>query len=602
MSTDPRPKQGLIDGGTEALGAAPVAPGVRAPADDPSQARKATGARLSAGHAYRLVGPPGCGKTTALATVWVPKAVERFGPEAVVVCSLTKSAAHEIASRNLSIPRESVGTLHSLALRSLGRPKIAQDDALIAEWNAECAPLHRLSCGSATVDNVKTERVDGAKGDKLMELCEQHRHRLTPRSHWPSKATGFFDKWEAWKHEHEVVDFTDLIEMAVDQSHHAPGDPAVLLVDEAQDLSSLEMGLVKHWGARCEFFVLAGDGDQSIYGWRGADAEAFLSTEVPDDHVYPLTQSYRVPRAVQAYAARWIDKVSKRYPSEYKPKDEPGECRIDRGMSMRKLPRMIREVEADLARGESVMLLATCSYMINSLIKELRTKGIAFHNPYRLKNGRWNPMRGGVERLVSFLGPMRRELQEDDDAGVRFWSWAELARWVEPLRADSFARRAKGVVKGRKDSDRLGQPLIRAELRSVFTDEQFVELGEALAHDDAGPALRWFETRLLPSQRSLFAYALKMAKRHGLATLRHAPRLVVGTVHSVKGGGADNVYLSPDVSGSAAKEYSRRGAQRDGIVRTFYVGMTRAVRKLVLLGPSQDNAVRWLPVKQENAE
>ena len=72
---------------------------------------------------YHLHGPPGCGKTYTLANTWVPRAIDRFGVEAVLVASLTRTAAKEIASR-LPIPREQVGTLHSHAYRSLGRPHL----------------------------------------------------------------------------------------------------------------------------------------------------------------------------------------------------------------------------------------------------------------------------------------------------------------------------------------------------------------------------------------------------------------------------------------------------------------------------------------------
>ena len=63
---------------------------------------------------YRLHGCPGGGKSTALATRWIPDAVQRFSSEGVTVCSLTRAAAAEIASRDSGLPRERIGTLHGL--------------------------------------------------------------------------------------------------------------------------------------------------------------------------------------------------------------------------------------------------------------------------------------------------------------------------------------------------------------------------------------------------------------------------------------------------------------------------------------------------------
>ena len=58
------------------------------------------------------------------------------------------------------------------------------------------------------------------------------------------------------------------------------------------------------------------------------------------------------------------------------------------------------------------------------------------------------------------------------------------------------------------------------------------------------------------------------------------PRVVVGTIHSVKGGQADVVYLFPDLSQAADAQYGRGGVDRDSVVRLFYVGATRAYEQL----------------------
>ena len=51
---------------------------------------------------------------------------------------------------------------------------------------------------------------------------------------------------------------------------------------------------------------------------------------------------------------------------------------------------------------------------------------------------------------------------------------------------------------------------------------------------------------------------------------------MVGTIHSVKGGQADCVYLFPDLSQAGDAQYARFGHSRDSVIRLFYVGATRA--------------------------
>ena len=62
------------------------------------------------------------------------------------------------------------------------------------------------------------------------------------------------------------------------------------------------------------------------------------------------------------------------------------------------------------------------------------------------------------------------------------------------------------------------------------------------------------------------------------------PRITVGTVHSVKGGESDVVYVAPDLSRAGYDSWVDRDT-RDQVVRVFYVAMTRAREKLVLLRP-----------------
>jgi superfamily I DNA/RNA helicase len=57
---------------------------------------------------------------------------------------------------------------------------------------------------------------------------------------------------------------------------------------------------------------------------------------------------------------------------------------------------------------------------------------------------------------------------------------------------------------------------------------------------------------------------------------------VVGTVHSVKGGQADVVYLFPDLSRAGDSHYQVSGPLRDSVLRVFYVGATRARETLYI--------------------
>ena len=212
---------------------------------------------------YRVVGPPGCGKTT-----WLGEQVEqavRSGSQ-VMVCSLTKTAAAEVASRGLPISWDSLGTLHSHCYHALGKPQIAEDRECVERWNEE-NPEYRMSLGS----NDLGERIDGdnleptreTRGDALMEAYQIIRARMEGEN-MPEPVRAFANRWRTWKEENGLLDFTDLIETCLQEVTDPPGGPDVIFVDEAQDLDLdlLEMSLIRKWGESAGSLYIVGDPDQ----------------------------------------------------------------------------------------------------------------------------------------------------------------------------------------------------------------------------------------------------------------------------------------------------------------------------------------------------
>jgi DNA helicase II / ATP-dependent DNA helicase PcrA len=89
--------------------------------------------------------------------------------------------------------------------------------------------------------------------------------------------------------------------------------------------------------------------------------------------------------------------------------------------------------------------------------------------------------------------------------------------------------------------------------------------------------------------RVQFPVAVALAR--GSSALEESPRVIVGTIHSVKGGEADAVFLFPDLSPAGDAAYQRHGPQRDSVIRLFYVGMTRARHALYICQRESSMAV-----------
>ncbi len=520
---------------------------------------------------YRIVGPPGTGKTSEVAKQ-VGSAV-RAGKR-VVVASLTRAAAAEAAGRDMPIGRESVGTLHSFAYRALGARNIADSPKMLAEWNKE-HPFDTLTGGrDMDSDNLDTAPGEGG-GDERFNAMNLNRARMIPRDIWPQSVRQFADQWNGWKEANDLLDFTDLIEQALDSVEEAPNAPDILFVDEAQDMDALEMALVRKWARAAGGLVTVGDPDQAIYKWRGADPKVFYESTIPQDHERVLSQSYRVPRDVWSHAMGWIGRDQTRRQVAYEPRDEEGKV-ILRDVTWKTPDGLLLDIEDALANGKTVMALASCSYMLRPLIAVLRGAGIPFHNPYRRNRGDWNPLGrakgkvSGSERLLAFTQMMK----------MSEWSRENLWRWLEAVKVKNVYRND-----GKEWLELLDDMWVsHDDLHMILTDEA---IGAGMSGD-----LGWLSQQLLASKRKGMEYPMEIYEARGREALEKSPQVVVGTVHSVKGAEADVVCLFPDLSPRGMEEWdSVDPHQQADVYRLFYVAMTRAKESLVIAEPGGGTAV-----------
>ena len=102
------------------------------------------------------------------------------------------------------------------------------------------------------------------------------------------------------------VDYTDLLWLP-SRLHLRPQRYKHVLVDEAQDLNAAQLALVLDTRARAGPDALCGDPHQSIYGWIGADPEAYARIKtVTRATELPLPLCYRCPTSrTSRWRGRW---------------------------------------------------------------------------------------------------------------------------------------------------------------------------------------------------------------------------------------------------------------------------------------------------------
>jgi superfamily I DNA/RNA helicase len=314
-----------------------------------------------------------------------------------------------------------------------------------------------------------------------------------------------------------------------------------------------------------------------IYSFKGCAPDAFLNPPLSDEAKVILEQSYRLPQAVLDYSQAWVQRLSVREPKAVRARDAEGEVTYNYGATWKYPEPLLPALDEALAQVRRVMVLTTCGYMLSPLLRALRDRGYPFHNPYVRHQTRWNPLGGGrgdasLLRLRAYLRPSPELWGEH----CSMWRGVDLVQWAGILRAKGNLHR--GMKKRLKDELAEDERILSIEeLRHYLTDEA---LGHALDLD-----LEWLLEAVEPARRKTLEYPCHVVAMRGAETLLHTPRIVVGTVHSVKGGEADTVFLFPDLSRAGMESYL--GAEgREAVIRTMYVGMTRARERLVLCAPA----------------
>lgn len=504
---------------------------------------------------YRVFGSPGTGKTTYL-TSQIQEAASRYGADRLFVASFTRAAAHEVAGRNKNV--QNVGTLHAHGYRAIGGTrKVAE--SMLDQWNEE-QPHYALSGGKQTdIDECNERGASTTTGDELYSEMNLNRALLIPRERWRLATQAFDLKWRRWKQAHGIIDYTDMIEIPYRDIEAPPGHPSIGFFDEAQDFTPMELALVRKWGKELDYIILAGDDDQCIYEWAGARPDVLIKGE-PTKKVV-LKQSYRVPKAVHALAQKTILQVQTREPKIYEPRDAEGEVRLLRGVNSQTPEQIIRDIEKRYP-DKTIMILSSCSYMLQGITKALRQEGIPFHNPYRAKSGAWNPLKRStkdqistIDRLLAFIDQVPREYEQLDEGFEHIVDIQALLLWYDILKVQG------NIPKGKKNEiiSELRHRLARepdgmtlAEVWPLFEESSGV--WDYWGETNIGGAVEWLAKNTISEKAKAMEFPQTIIQKRGVQALKDKPKIIVGTIHSVKGGEADVVYVIPDLSYGAFVE------------------------------------------------
>jgi DNA helicase-2/ATP-dependent DNA helicase PcrA len=285
---------------------------------DPSQ----RAAVLEPTRPLAILAGAGSGKTRVLTRriAW-EAASGRIALERVLAVTFTRKAAGELVRRLEHLPgggRVTAGTFHALALAQLRRAWRDRGKAapvVLARKARLLVPmLGRGADGRTRASEVATE-IEWAKA-RMIQPAGYEAAAVAARRR-PSLALGemalAYERYEQLKRRRRLVDFDDLIWWCV-RVLDGDADFAAaqrfrfrhFYVDEFQDVTPVQLRLLRAWIGEGDDLCVVGDPDQAIYRFAGAEPE-FLSrfaAHFPGAAVVRLDRNYRsTPQIVAAARA-----------------------------------------------------------------------------------------------------------------------------------------------------------------------------------------------------------------------------------------------------------------------------------------------------------
>ena len=456
------------------------------------------------------LGPPGTGKTTAMLNKIEAFLNMGIPPEKIAFVSYTKKSVSEAAERaaerfGFSHKRfRNFRTIHSTCYQGLGITRKEVMDKADYKQLGELLGIPFRGFRDAS-EGISLGEITG---DYMLQLINLANARTVDlRTVWKEidqnldwyKLKLLDDTLRQYKQDTGKLDFDDMLRnyLVVKPSV----DVTAAIIDEAQDLSNAQWDVAKTAFRAAKYIDIAGDDDQAIYAWSGANVERFMAIK---GNTTVLQQSYRIPHTVHAVAQRIIKQVSVRLPKVFAARDEGGSVQY------------ATQADAiDFANGETWMLLARNTFFLQEFQDSCDIRGV----PY-------------IMRGVSSVDP-------EHVRAIVLWERSRKGQEMD----DDDAQFVRGYAIG-------------------ATKDQF-----------------WFDAlKKIPLQkREYYLSALRNGHR-----LQDAPKIIINTIHGVKGGEADNVALMTDMT---SRSYESMNLNADNEHRVFYVGATRARKNLHIIQP-----------------
>lgn len=525
-----------------------------------------------------IFGYPGTGKTTTLMNYLDTLLDEGIKASEICLCSFSKSAAENFRTRAMmnGVDKKEMdffGTIHSICFRQFcaGRkvvqPKLLgiffkrmmigfkeevvfDDDALIMSADYEEIGNKLLTF----YNNLRIRLCKDITQIKDNEELKEDFHKMKLSDDLFSdifiglNAHYVLTEYEKFKSEYQMVDFVDMLLMAYRNKWVIP--TRILMVDEAQDLSPLQWAIYDFWCQDKEKIIIAGDDDQSIYIFNGADPARLLKEKENAGEVIVLNTTYRLCQKIHEHCKQFIDQ------------NIPGDKRVYKDVVAIKPGGEVKEVDA---YHQMELVLREIRPNKKTFI-QFRTNAYkrAFINEVLIPSGiPFNEIKG--------MGLWSTRLVHIFNAIIKLQNKSPITKTELEYFIDSVSSEYKLMKRGLKSN--FGQ----MDKLETYTLDDMLKLGFNMI------IFNFLKDYMLLEVMNLTETQERAIKAMEPKIIPLPILINVGTMHSAKGLEAEDNIVFRDISPRVVKEIKKDDLSWESEIRVHFVGRSRGGERLVII-------------------
>lgn len=578
-----------------------------------------------------VIAGAGTGKTATLTHRILHLIKEGIPPDEILAITFTNKAAKEMRERVGALLEKNgfatglrygdtqpwIGTFHSLGVY------ILRAHADVFGLTKHFAILDKNDARSLLKEAIKAEGLDPKKfsPERIGSIISREKGNLMTVAEYRAQASnaylplivaGVWEKYENLLKREKALDFDDLIVKTVIllRDHPEIRDEyqrrwRYIHIDEYQDTNAAQYELARLLAGEAKNICVVGDGDQSIYGWRGANMQNILNFERDYEgaRTVLLEENYRSTQTILSAANDIIKKNTVRKEKNLYTKNSTGEKigiieTYDEGGEARAVGGKIKDLLAAGAMPEDIAVL----YRANFQSRALEEAFLMIEIPYQVLGVRFFERRE-VKDILSFvraaLNPESlsdiKRIIDVPPRGIGKSTLAKMFAKDEASLPPAGQKRAQDFWKLLSDIKEYVLAEKTSKLIKFVSEKTGIETSLKTGHDDDNERLEnihelvTLATKydILPPEEAvekLLGDAALASDQDSLMKSESAVKLM--TVHAAKGLEFPYVFvvgLEHDLfphRRMGEKAVSKEDEEEER--RLFYVAVTRAKKKLFL--------------------